>query len=174
MEIHEIIAAALGFSKVISGQNYMYHESQEDSQNGAKSQVAEHLYLGTAANPKLKPILKFYNPIPCANPQLKIVQGNTPQGAELMSRLEFKTISFKAEKKTISGSAKYKTTLTAVPNTLEAYKGGRQWGCQSWEASSHKEWIVKCDSSASCRAALGGEAPPSSRAMILHWTRQTA
>lgn len=98
MEIHEIIAAALGFSKVISGQNYMYHESQEDSQNGAISQVEEHLHLGAATNPKLKPILKFYSPIPCAKPQLKIVQGNTPQGAELMSRLEFKTISFKAEK----------------------------------------------------------------------------
>lgn len=99
MEIHEIIAAALGFSKVISGQNYMYHESQEDSQNGAKSQVVEHLHLGAATNPKLKPILRFYKPVPCANPQLKIVQGNAPQGAELTSRLEFKTISFKAEKK---------------------------------------------------------------------------
>lgn len=32
----------------------------------------------------------------------------------------------------------------------------------------------KCDSSASCRAAMGGEAPLSSRAVILHWTRQTA
>lgn len=30
------------------------------------------------------------------------------------------------------------------------------------------------DPSASCRAVLGGEAPPSSRAVILHWTRQTA
>ena len=57
--------------------------------------MVEHLHLGAATNPKLKPILKFYKPVPYANPQLKIVQGSPPQGAELMSRLEFKTISFK-------------------------------------------------------------------------------
>lgn len=46
----------------------MYHESQEDSQNGAKSQVAGHLHLGAATNPKFKPTLEFYKPFPCANP----------------------------------------------------------------------------------------------------------
>lgn len=90
----------------------MYHESQEDSQNGAKSQVAGHLHLGAAANPKFKPTLEFYKPFPCANPQLKIVQGKALQGTELMSRLGLKTISFKTKKKKNSGgSAKYKTTL---------------------------------------------------------------
>lgn len=68
LEIHEIIAAALGSSKVISGQNYMYHESQEDSQNGAESQVPEHLHLGAATNPKLKPILKFTSQFLCQPP----------------------------------------------------------------------------------------------------------
>lgn len=120
------------------GQNYRYHASQEDSQNGAESQVVEHLHLGAATNSKLKPILKFYKPVP----QLKIVQGSAPQGAELMSRLEFKTISFKAGGKKSGGSAKQKTTLTAVASTLESYKGGRRWGRQRWEASSHKEWLV--------------------------------
>lgn len=99
LEIYAIIAPALDFSEVISGQNYMYHESQEDSQNGAKSQVAGHLHLGAAANPKFKPTLEFYKPFPCANPQLKIVQGKALQGTELMSRLGLKTISFKTEKK---------------------------------------------------------------------------
>lgn len=33
----------------------MYHVRQEDSQNGAKSQVAGYLHLGAAANPKFKP-----------------------------------------------------------------------------------------------------------------------
>lgn len=51
----------------------MYHKSQEDSQNGAKSQVAGHLHLGAATNPKFKPTLEFYKPFPCANRPLKIV-----------------------------------------------------------------------------------------------------
>lgn len=68
--------------------------------------MVEHLHLGAATNPKLKPILKFYKPAPYANPQLKIVQRRAPQGAELMSRLEFKTISFKAGVKKSGGSAK--------------------------------------------------------------------
>lgn len=69
--------------------------------------MVEHLHVGAATNPKLKPILKFYKPVPYASPQLKIVQGSAPQGAELMSGLEFKTISFKAGgKKKSGGSAK--------------------------------------------------------------------
>lgn len=67
LEIYAIIALALDFAKVISGQNY--RESQDDSQDGIKSQVAEHLHLGVATNPKLKLILEFYKPVPCANPQ---------------------------------------------------------------------------------------------------------
>lgn len=51
----------------------MHHESQEDSENGAKSQVAGHLPLGAATNPKFKPTLEFYKPFPCASAQLKIV-----------------------------------------------------------------------------------------------------
>lgn len=74
----------------------MYHESQEDSRNGAKSQVAGHLHLGVATNPKFKLTSEFYKSFPCANPQLKIVQGKALQGTELMSRLGLKTISFKA------------------------------------------------------------------------------
>lgn len=58
----------------------MYHESQEDSQNGAKSQVAGHLRLGAATNPKFKPTLEFYKAFPCASPQLKIVQGKNSAG----------------------------------------------------------------------------------------------
>lgn len=83
----------------------MYHKSQEDSQNGAKSQVAGHLHLGTATNPKFKPTLEFYKPFPWANPQLKIVQGKALQGTELMSRLGLKTISFKTKKKKKSGGS---------------------------------------------------------------------
>lgn len=49
----------------------MYHESQEDSQNGAASQVPEHLHLGATTNPKLKPILEFYKPVPVPTPSLK-------------------------------------------------------------------------------------------------------
>lgn len=75
LEIYAIIAPALDFSEVISGQNYMYHESQEASQNGAESQVAGHLHLGAATNPKFKPTLEFYKAFPHANPQLKIVRG---------------------------------------------------------------------------------------------------
>lgn len=67
----------------------MYHESQEDSQNGAKSQVAEYLHLGATTNPKFKPSLVFYKPFSWANPQLKIDQGKALQGTELMSRLGF-------------------------------------------------------------------------------------
>lgn len=80
LEIYAIIATALDFSEVISGQNYMYHESQEASQNGAKSQVAGHLHLGATTNPKFKPPLELYKAFPCANPQLKIVQGKSSAG----------------------------------------------------------------------------------------------
>lgn len=93
----------------------MYHESQEDSQNGAQSQVAGHLHLGAATNPKFKPTLEFYKPFSCANPELKIVQGKALQGTELTSRLGLQTISFKTEKKKSGGPAKYKTTLHSSP-----------------------------------------------------------
>jgi hypothetical protein len=125
------MAPALDFSKVISGQNYMYHESQEDSQNGAKSQAAEHLHLGATTNPKFKPTLEFYKPFPCANPQLKIVQGKALQGTELMSRLGLKTISFKAEKKNGS-SAKYKNYCSQQSLTpFRVYKRGRHGDAKS-------------------------------------------
>lgn len=112
----------------------MFRESQADSPNEAKSQVVEHLYLGAATNPKLKPVLKFYKPIPCASHELKIVQGKSLQGTELMSRLGLKTISFfqswKKKKKT-GGSAKYKNYSSQQFLTpFRVYKRGRQWGCQ--------------------------------------------
>lgn len=58
----------------------MYHESQKDSQSGTKSQVAGHLHLGAATNPKFKPTLEFYKPFPCANPQLKNSPGQSSAG----------------------------------------------------------------------------------------------
>lgn len=74
LEIYAIIAPALNFSEVISGQNYMYHESQEASQNGAESQVAD-TYIGAATNPKFKPTLGFLQGLSPRQPQLKIVRG---------------------------------------------------------------------------------------------------
>lgn len=111
----------------------MYHESQEDSQNGAKSQVAGHLHWGAATNPKFKPTLEFYKSLPCANPQLKIVQGKALQGTELMSRLGLKTISFKTHrpKKNLVVLPNIKLLSTAVPNTLRVYKRGKQQSRQS-------------------------------------------
>lgn len=117
------MAPALDFSKVISGQNDTYPGSQEDSKDGAKSQVAGHLRFRAATNPKCKPILEFTSPVPCPNLQLKSAQDKALQGTELMSRLGLKTISFKTKKKkNLVVLPNIKLLPTAVPNTFRVYK----------------------------------------------------
>lgn len=121
----------------------MYHESQEDSQNGAKSQVAGHLHLGAATNPKFKPTLEFYKPFPYASPQLKIVQGNALQGTELMSRLGLQNWTLPPQN--LVSLPIIKLLSTAVPNTFRVYKKGRQQQRETPKLGmrhSHKECVV--------------------------------
>lgn len=73
----------------------MCHQGQEDSGSGAESQVAG-TYTRYHHKPQTQSTPGFYKPSPCANPQLKIVQGKALQETGLMSRLGLKTISFKA------------------------------------------------------------------------------